>query len=103
MRALVDYAEAHPEVGIVGPRLRDGQGNLQIYWRLRPTVGTFLVRTAKTVSGRDLGAQLLHPALEVTGFRDLSRSTRSFLGMDTEPIPDDPIPEAPAAGASSGP
>jgi hypothetical protein len=43
---LVDYAKAHPEVGIVGPRLRDAQGKPQISYRLRPTVGMLLHRTS---------------------------------------------------------
>src|SRR5438552_12244336 len=45
LRRLVDYAEEHPEVGIVGPRLRDGEGQLQVSYRLLPTLQTFLHRT----------------------------------------------------------
>ncbi len=43
---LVDYAEAHPEVGMIGPRLRDGQGQPQVSYRQRPTAGTLLHRTS---------------------------------------------------------
>jgi N-acetylglucosaminyl-diphospho-decaprenol L-rhamnosyltransferase len=43
---LVDYADAHPEVGILGPRLRNGEGELQISYRLQPTLRTFLHRTS---------------------------------------------------------
>jgi len=46
LRRLLDYLEAHPEVGIVGPRLRDGQGNIQVSYRPRPTVATLLHKTA---------------------------------------------------------
>ncbi len=45
LRRLVDYAGAHPEVGMVGPRLRDGRGRYQVSYRLQPTVATFLHRT----------------------------------------------------------
>ncbi len=45
LRSLVDYAEAHREAGIIGPRLRNGDGEVQASCRLRPTVGTFLHRT----------------------------------------------------------
>jgi GT2 family glycosyltransferase len=45
LRRLVEYAEAHPEVGMIGPRLRDGRGRYQVSYRLQPTVGTFLHRT----------------------------------------------------------
>src|SRR5262245_27960898 len=46
LRRLVDYAEAHPEVGMVGPRLRDGQGRVQVSYRRRPTMATLLHRTS---------------------------------------------------------
>jgi GT2 family glycosyltransferase len=45
LRRLLDYAEAHPEVGMIGPRLRDGRGRYQVSYRLQPTVATFLHRT----------------------------------------------------------
>jgi N-acetylglucosaminyl-diphospho-decaprenol L-rhamnosyltransferase len=46
LRRLIDYCEAHPGVGMVGPRLSDGSGRTQVSYRLRPTLGTFLHRTA---------------------------------------------------------
>jgi N-acetylglucosaminyl-diphospho-decaprenol L-rhamnosyltransferase len=46
LAALVQYLETHPEVGIVGPRLRDGQGRTQVSYRGLPTVGAFLHRTS---------------------------------------------------------
>jgi GT2 family glycosyltransferase len=46
IRRLVDYAEAHPEVGMIGPRLRDGQGRLQASYRCRPTLAALLHRTS---------------------------------------------------------
>ena len=42
---LVAFADVHPEVGIVGPRLRDSEGQVQVSYRQRPTVGTLLHRT----------------------------------------------------------
>jgi GT2 family glycosyltransferase len=46
LRELVDFADAHPEVGMIGPRLRDGQGRTQLSYRQRPTMGTLLHRTS---------------------------------------------------------
>jgi len=43
---LVEYAEAHPEAGIIGPRLCDGTGRTQVSCRPRPTAATFLHRTS---------------------------------------------------------
>src|SRR5262249_356048 len=45
LRRLVDYAQAHPEVGMIGPRLRDGNGQCQVSYRQRPTMATLLHRT----------------------------------------------------------
>src|SRR5262249_17761539 len=36
---------AHPEAGMIGPRLRDGDGQFQVSYRQRPTVATLLHRT----------------------------------------------------------
>jgi GT2 family glycosyltransferase len=46
MRRLLDFAEANPGVGMIGPRLRDGHGHLQISYRQRPTMAALLHRTA---------------------------------------------------------
>lgn len=46
LRTILDYAEAHPRVGLIGPRLRDGAGRFQVSCRPRPTVATFLSRTS---------------------------------------------------------
>ncbi len=46
LRRLIDYCEAHPGVGMVGPRLRDGAGRTQVSYRLLPTLRTFLHRVA---------------------------------------------------------
>ncbi len=46
LRGLLDYAEAHPEVGMIGPRLRDGQGTVQVSYRQRPTLAALLHRTS---------------------------------------------------------
>ncbi len=45
LRRLVAFADAHPEAGMVGPRLRDPRGRLQISYRRRPTVAALLHRT----------------------------------------------------------
>ncbi len=46
LHRLVAYADAHPEVGIIGPRLRDGRGHPQVSYRQRPTIGALLHRTS---------------------------------------------------------
>jgi GT2 family glycosyltransferase len=46
IRRLMDYAEAHPEIGMIGPRLRDGCGRIQASYRCRPTLGALLHRTS---------------------------------------------------------
>lgn len=45
LRRLFDFAEAHPEVGMVGPRLRDPSGRLQISYRQLPSLWALLHRT----------------------------------------------------------
>jgi N-acetylglucosaminyl-diphospho-decaprenol L-rhamnosyltransferase len=44
IKCLMEYLQAHPEIGVVGPRLRDGQGHVQVSYRPRPTVATLLHR-----------------------------------------------------------
>ncbi|MFL5341731.1 MAG: glycosyltransferase family 2 protein [Gemmataceae bacterium] len=46
LRRLCDFADRHPEAGIVGPRLRDSEGNFQISYRQKPSVAALLHRTA---------------------------------------------------------
>ncbi len=46
LHKLVDFADEHPEIGMLGPRLKDGLGRLQISYRRKPTVGAMLHRTA---------------------------------------------------------
>jgi GT2 family glycosyltransferase len=43
---LVGFADAHPQVGMVGPRLRDGSGRLQISYRRKPTLRALLHRVS---------------------------------------------------------
>ena len=45
MQRLLRFAQAHPEAGIIGPRLRDGQGDIQASVRAMPTIAAFLHRT----------------------------------------------------------
>ncbi len=45
LRRLVEYARAHPEIGLLGPRLRDGRGRTQASYRRRPTVAALLHST----------------------------------------------------------
>jgi N-acetylglucosaminyl-diphospho-decaprenol L-rhamnosyltransferase len=45
LRRLVDYARAHPEIGLLGPRLRDWRGRTQVSCRRRPTIAALLHRT----------------------------------------------------------
>jgi GT2 family glycosyltransferase len=50
VQALIAYADAHPAVGIVGPRLDNPDGSLQRSFRAVPTVGIVLLR--RTPLGR---------------------------------------------------
>jgi len=43
---LVEYCSRHPEIGILGPALRDGAGRLQVSYRRRPSVRALLHRTS---------------------------------------------------------
>src|SRR5262245_61302832 len=45
LRRLLDVADAHPEAGMIGPKLRDADGRLQISFRKRPTIAALLHRT----------------------------------------------------------
>ena len=45
LQLLRDYAEEHPEVGALGPRLRDGHGHIQSSSRSAPTIGALLHKT----------------------------------------------------------
>ena len=42
---LVDFAEAHPQIGMIGPRLCDADGQYQVSYRQRPTLAALLHRT----------------------------------------------------------
>jgi GT2 family glycosyltransferase len=42
LRRLHAFARANPDVGIVGPRLRDKRGRTQLSFRLKPTVAALL-------------------------------------------------------------
>lgn len=42
---LLEYAKNHPEIGMLGPRLRDSNGDYQISYRRRASVGALLHRT----------------------------------------------------------
>jgi len=43
---LVAFADSHPNVGMIGPRLRDGDGRLQISYRRKPNLKAMLHRAA---------------------------------------------------------
>jgi N-acetylglucosaminyl-diphospho-decaprenol L-rhamnosyltransferase len=45
LRRLLDFAEAHPGAGLIGPRLRDGGGQTQVSYRNKPGLATLLHRT----------------------------------------------------------
>ncbi len=45
LRQLFEYAEGHPEAGLIGPLLRDLTWRAQVSYRRRPTVGALLHRT----------------------------------------------------------
>jgi GT2 family glycosyltransferase len=42
---LVAFADAHPEIGMIGPRLRGGDGRFQASYRRKPTLAALLHRT----------------------------------------------------------
>jgi N-acetylglucosaminyl-diphospho-decaprenol L-rhamnosyltransferase len=44
LRRLLQYAHAHPEIGLIGPRLRNSRGRTQTSFRTRPTVAALLHR-----------------------------------------------------------
>ncbi len=44
LAALVAYADAHPDAGLLGPRLLNGDGSLQASCRSFPTVGALFFR-----------------------------------------------------------
>jgi len=44
LREFTDYAAANPAVGMLGPRLRGADGELQINYRLKPTLAAMLHR-----------------------------------------------------------
>ncbi|MBX9578758.1 MAG: glycosyltransferase family 2 protein [Gemmataceae bacterium] len=46
LRQFLDFAEANPSVGMVGPRLRGGDGTFQISYRRRPTLAALLHRVS---------------------------------------------------------
>jgi N-acetylglucosaminyl-diphospho-decaprenol L-rhamnosyltransferase len=68
--ALSAYADAHPEVGMIGPRLRDGFGRIQVSCRRQPTLCTFLHRTSLL-----RWTQMLRPS-----YRRYRRSRRQEYG-----------------------
>lgn len=43
---LVAFADAHPKVGMLGPRLRDGEGKIQISHRRKPTLKALMHRVS---------------------------------------------------------
>src|SRR6185295_16309689 len=45
LRRLVEYADRHPDIGMLGPRLRDGRGNIQVSYRQCPTLLALLHKT----------------------------------------------------------
>ena len=46
LRKLVDFADAHPEAGMIGPQLRNGRGELQRSFRRKPSMAAMLHRTS---------------------------------------------------------
>lgn len=46
LRQLLDLADANPEVGMFGPRLRGADGEFQISYRRRPTLGALVHRVS---------------------------------------------------------
>jgi N-acetylglucosaminyl-diphospho-decaprenol L-rhamnosyltransferase len=68
LRCLVDYADSHPEAGMIGPRLRDGHGKVQLSIRNRPTI-----------------TALLHMTLPIRWTGICKRAHRHYRGRGFEP------------------
>lgn len=45
LRLMLEYADAHPRVGVIGPQLRYGDGSLQSSRRRFPTLATFFLES----------------------------------------------------------
>jgi GT2 family glycosyltransferase len=45
VRELLKFAEAHPDIGLIGPRLRGADGVVQVSYRPKPTLAALLHRT----------------------------------------------------------
>jgi GT2 family glycosyltransferase len=45
LRRLLDYADGHPDIGMLGPRLCDSEGHFQQSFRRRPTMPALLHKT----------------------------------------------------------
>jgi N-acetylglucosaminyl-diphospho-decaprenol L-rhamnosyltransferase len=85
LRRLVEYARTHPEIGLLGPRLRDRRGRGQISWRRRPTIAALLHRTCllrwtglfraayRRYRSRDAGADQVRPVEVLMGAALLTR------------------------------
>jgi GT2 family glycosyltransferase len=79
LRGLLDYARAHPEAGIIGPRLEDEHGRAQLSCRSCPTLGALLHRITwlrwtglfrrayRRYRGRDIDACVPRPAEVLMG------------------------------------
>ncbi|HEY7158536.1 MAG TPA: glycosyltransferase family 2 protein [Gemmataceae bacterium] len=79
LRGLLDYALAHPEAGIIGPRLCDEHGTAQLSCRSCPTLGALLHRITwlgwtglfrrayRRYRGRDLDTAMPRPAEVLMG------------------------------------
>jgi len=46
LRSLVEFADAYPEAGMIGPLLRNNRGEIQRSYRNQPTIAALLHRTA---------------------------------------------------------
>lgn len=74
---LVKFAEAHPEAGIIGPRLRDADGAVQASARAMPSLATFLRRT---LLGRWLGRRAYRHYRRATHIADRPREVELLMG-----------------------
>jgi GT2 family glycosyltransferase len=79
LHELLDFARSHPEAGLIGPCLRDGNGRMQAACRGLPTVPALLHRTSllrwtglfraayRVARGRHLDLTTTHPAPVLMG------------------------------------
>lgn len=74
LATLVDYLEAHPDVGIVGPRTYDDDGQIALTARTRYTVPSLIARYS--------GLAVLYPRLVYGRYRQMALEAQEAFDVD---------------------